>query len=384
MARAISEQVVVIVGASSGIGRTTARMAAERGAKVVAAARSQEDLRSLIDEITQGGGTAIDVAVDVTSETDMRAVAATAVERFGRIDTWVGAAATSVYGRAWDIPAHEYDAVMRTNWLGQVHGALAALPHLRASNGTLICIGSVESVRAVPLQAPYTSSKMALRGFCDSLRMDLDADGDAVAVTLVLPAAIDTPFFEHSRSYTDAAPKPPPPVYSPESVARVILAAAEHPRREVVVGGSAFGFLAGQKLAPGLTDRLMTARQSMLRLQQSAAKPTAEDTVDSPVPGSGAERGGHGGRASLTSVVNSARPLTRRAGALGAAAAGLVVTRLVTRQQRSSQDASPTGAAGSEAAAEAPDVVEPSSRHAGRPLSPTDPGRETSPSPSEP
>jgi hypothetical protein len=218
---------------------------------------------------------------------------------------------------------------MRTNWLGQVYGALAALPELRRSGGTLVCIGSVESVRAVPLHAPYTASKMALRGFCDSLRLDLDADKAGVAVSLVMPGPIDTPFFEHSRSYTEGAPKPPSPVYSPESVAKSILQMAQHPQREVLVGGAAFGFVAGQKLAPRLTDRLMTARHSMHRAQQSDGPERPGDTLNSPMPGTGTERGGHSGRRSLSAAVTTARPLVRRAAAVGAAAAGVAASRLM-------------------------------------------------------
>jgi short-subunit dehydrogenase len=334
MARSIDGQVVVIAGASSGIGRTTARLLAERGATVVASARSATDLTTLVEEIRATGGAAQDVVADVRSQEDMQELARATVERYGRIDTWVACAAVSVYGKAWEIPAHEYDAVMRTNWLGHVHGALAAVPHLRASKGTFIAIGSVESVRAVPLHAPYTASKFALRAFCDSLRMDLDAEDAGVAVSLIMPAAIDTPFFEHSRSYADGAPKPPPPVYSPESVAEAILRMAERPQRQVTVGGSAFGFISGQKLAPALTDRLMTARQSMLRMQQSDAPPGGRDNVDAPVEGSGAERGGHGGRRSLAAAVTTARPLVKRAAGLGAAAAGVVASRVATRERR--------------------------------------------------
>lgn len=334
MFRSISEQVLVVVGASSGIGRTTARIAAERGASVVAAARSEADLVSLVGEITTAGGTAEHVVADVADASDVDRVVSTAIERFGRIDTWVGCAATGVYGKAWEIPASVYEEVMRTNWYGQVLGAVAALPHLRASRGTLVCIGSVESARAVPLHAPYVASKMALRGFCDSLRMDLDAEHAGVAVTLVLPGPIDTPFFEHSRSYGEGAPKPPPPVYAPESVARAILSAAEHPQREIVVGGASFGFLAGQKLAPRLTDKLMTARQSMLRAQQSDAPPAGPDTISSPVEGSGTERGGHGGRLSVSTAVTAARPAVKRAVGVGAVAAGFVASRVARRAEQ--------------------------------------------------
>ncbi|HLZ37531.1 MAG TPA: SDR family oxidoreductase [Mycobacteriales bacterium] len=342
MSRRLSEQVVVVTGASSGIGRTTARMFADSGAVVVATARSEADLQTLVDEIARTGGSALPVPGDVTSSADMHTVAATAVDRFGRLDTWVGGAATSVYGRAWDIPLEEYDEVMRTNWLGQVTGALAALPHLRAAGGTLICIGSVASARALPLQAPYTSSKMALRGFCDTLRMELDAEQAGVAVTLIMPASVGTPFFEHSRSHLEGAPKPLPPVYSPESVAKVIVRAAEHPRRQIVVGGAGFGLLLGQGLAPRVTDRIMSMRKGFLRLQQADEAASATDTLEGPVVGSGTERGGHAGRPSLSAAVTTARPIVKRAVGIGATAAGAVASRLAGRGE-DRPEGGPTG-----------------------------------------
>jgi short-subunit dehydrogenase len=332
MARSIDQQVVVITGASSGIGRTTARMLAAKGANVVATARSAADLQTLVAETADAPGTVADVVADVTDAAAMAQVAAVAVERFGRIDTWVGGAASSVYGRAWEIPPHEYETVMRTNWLGQVHGALAALPALRESRGTLICIGSVESVRAVPMHAPYVASKMALRGFCDSLRMDLEAEKTGVSVTLVMPASIDTPFFEHSKTYAEGAPKPPPPYYEPEAVAMAIIKAAQHPQREVAVGGSSFAFFTGQKFAPRLTDRLMTAGHAMARLQQADHPDDGRDNLDAPMQGTGTERGGLSGRRSFSTVLTTARPIVRKAAGMGAAAAGVAVTRLAARR----------------------------------------------------
>ena len=360
MPRPVSDQVVVITGASSGIGRTTARMFAERGAKVVATGRSEDDLSGLVDEITAAGGTAVDVVGDVTDEEAMHRVARTAVERFGRLDTWVGNAGTSVYGRAWDIPTHEYDAVMRTNWLGQVYGAMAALPYLRESGGTLVCIGSVESVRAVPLHAPYVASKMALRGFCDALRMDLEEENAGVAVSLIMPAAIDTPFFEHSASYADSDPKPPQPVYAPESVAQAILRMAEHPQRQVAVGGAAFGFLTGEKLAPRLTDKLMTARHAMARAQQTDRPAAGTGNLHAPQDGTGRERGGHGGRTSLAAAVTTARPVVRRAATVGATAAGLAATRLAARGMEIARRRASERAAGrpSDAPSPQPRVIE--------------------------
>jgi hypothetical protein len=190
---------------------------------------------------------------------------------------------------------------------------------------------------------------MALRGFCDALRMDLDEEKAGVAVSLIMPAAIDTPFFEHSPSYAEGAPKPPQPVYSPESVAGAILKMAERPQRQVAVGGAAFGFLSGQKVAPRLTDKLMTARHVMSRQQQSDRPATGTGNVHAPQDGTGRERGGHGGRASLATAVTTARPIVKKAAGVGAAAAGVAASRLATsgmamarrrRQQAAVQPAS--------------------------------------------
>lgn len=278
--RSVSEQVVVIVGASSGIGRASALAFTQRGAKVVCATRSVQALQTLVEQVTGAGGSAVAVPTDVADDAAVRALAATAEERFGRIDTWVNAAAISVWGRVEDISSEEFDRVMRVNFLGQVHGVHAALPTLRrAGGGGIIGISSVEGVRSVPLQAPYTASKWALRAFYDSLRIELAQEGAPIAVSTILPAAIDTPFFEHSRSKLGAMPKPPPPVYAPEIVADAIVYTAEHPRREVAVGGAAVGFVTGQRLSPALTDALL----AIPRLGVGESMANRPDNVDAPM-----------------------------------------------------------------------------------------------------
>jgi NAD(P)-dependent dehydrogenase (short-subunit alcohol dehydrogenase family) len=292
MPRAVSEQVVVIAGASSGIGRATALQFARGGARVACAARNVTALESLVAEITEAGGHAIAVPTDVADASAVRALADATESRFGRIDTWVNNAAVAVWGRVEDITDEEFDRVMRVNFLGQVHGVHACLePLRRAGGGVIIGVASVEGVRAVPMHAPYTASKWALRGFYDCLRMELMESQDPISVTTILPGPIATPFFENARSKVGAMPKPPPPTYAPEVVARVIVRASVKPTREVPVGGTAVGFLLGQRLSPALTDAVMSVRRVAVGAQRADRPDNGTDNLDGPTEGPGRVRG---------------------------------------------------------------------------------------------
>jgi NAD(P)-dependent dehydrogenase (short-subunit alcohol dehydrogenase family) len=296
MSRAVNDQVVVVVGASSGIGRASALAFARKGARVVCAARSVQALDTLVEEIAGAGGTAVAVPTDVADAGAVRVLAGAAEERFGRIDTWVNNAAIGVWGRVEDITGEEFDRVMRVNFLGQVHGVHAALPALRrAGGGGIIGVSSLEGVRAVPLHAPYTASKWALRAFYDSLRIELAQEGAPIAVSTILPASIDTPFFEHARSKIGAMPKPPPPVYAPEVVADAIVYTAEHPRREVAVGGAAVGFVTGQRLSPALTDAVMSIPRLGVSESKADRPDNGQDNVDAPMDGPGQVHGSYPG-----------------------------------------------------------------------------------------
>jgi NAD(P)-dependent dehydrogenase (short-subunit alcohol dehydrogenase family) len=344
MPKPVSEQVVVIAGASTGIGRAAAFAFAARGAKVVCAARSAEALDVLAAQIHIDGGTAIAVPTDVADPVSVRALADTAEQHFGRIDTWVNNAAVSVWGRVEDITDEEFDRVMRVNFLGQVHGVHAALPALRRTGGgVVIGVASVEGVRAVPLHGPYTASKFALRGFYDCLRMELAQDGVPIAVTTILPASIDTPFFEHARSKLGAMVKPPPPVYAPEVVADTIVYAAEHPRREIPVGGAAAGFFLGQRLSPALTDALMSVRRLGVGAQRTDRPDNGVDNVDGPLDGPGQVHGSHPGRVLRNSAFT--RLVGRRP------RPGELVTALVSRLHRPSKKSPRRRAASASASA---------------------------------
>ncbi|MFB9688773.1 SDR family oxidoreductase [Amycolatopsis plumensis] len=297
MPRPVSDQVVVLMGASSGIGRAAALAFAAQGARVVCAGRTERALGTLVDEITAAGGTALAAPTDIADPDAVRALVRTAEAQFGRIDTWVNLAGIAVFGRVEDITDEEFDRVLRVNFLGHVHGVRAVLPALRrAGGGSVIGVSSLEGVRAVPLHAPYTASKFALRGFYDCLRIELAQEGAPIAVTTILPAAIDTPFFEHARSKLGALPKPPPPVYAPETVADAIVFASTHPRREIPVGGAAAGFFFGQRLSPAVTDALLSLRRIGSRSFRNTLPDNGTDNVDSTVDEPGQVHGSHPGK----------------------------------------------------------------------------------------
>ena len=206
----LEDQTIVITGASSGIGMATARLAAERGAQVVLAARSADGLSDVADAIQARGGEAACVVADITNERDVRRIAEIALGRFGGFDTWVNNAGASVYGRIDEVPLEDQRQVFETNYWGTVHGCRVALQHLRHRGGALINVGSVLSERAFPLQGAYSASKHAIKGFTDALRMEVMHEGAPVSVTLIKPAAIDTRYAHHARNYCRCGPRTRP------------------------------------------------------------------------------------------------------------------------------------------------------------------------------
>jgi short-subunit dehydrogenase len=278
--RQLQDQVVVVTGASSGIGLTTAEMAAQRGARVVLNARNQADLQQVVDRILQRGGRAIGVPGDVADDEAMDLLAQRAVEAFGRIDTWVNNAGIGMYGRLWDMPMADKRRLFDVNFWGVVHGCKAAIRHLRAQGGAIINIGSVASDLAIPLLGIYSASKFAVKGYTDTLRMELEEDGIPIAVTLVKPASINTPFTEHARNFMAAEPEFAPPVYAPEEVARAILRCAERPTREIVIGGGGRVMTLMGSVAPRLTDRYM--ERALFAQQQKNEPAHGADSLYSP------------------------------------------------------------------------------------------------------
>ena len=257
MKRPIEEQVLVISGASSGIGRATARAAGERGAKVVVAGRNAEALANTVVEVEGRGGEALAVAGDAASEVDAHDLCARAVERFGRIDTFVATVMVTVYAEVTELEAEELRRVLDVNFHGRVHAYRAALPHLQASRGTFVDVNSALAYRGIPLQAAYCASKAAGRAFFESARVEQERHGTGVDISLILPGAINTPQFDRGRQKLGLQPQPVPPIYQPEVVAAAVLHCAERPERELPVTWAAQRLLWGQKLSPRAGDLLL-------------------------------------------------------------------------------------------------------------------------------
>ena len=255
----IDQQVVAIVGASSGIGREAALRFAQRGASVVVSARSESGLRSLVNEIQRLGGKATAIVADVASFEQVQAIAEQAITTYGRLDTWVHAAATAVIAPFAEVTPEEFRRVIEVTLMGQVYGAMAALPHLKSEGrGALIHISSMEGRRALPLQSSYSSAKHGVEGFLESLRVELQHAGSGVSVTSIKPAVINTPFYNNALTKLGVKPTGLPPYYAPSLVADAILYTAEHPTRDFIVGdvGKILDLL--QRLSPALVDSLLS------------------------------------------------------------------------------------------------------------------------------
>jgi short-subunit dehydrogenase len=253
----LADQVIVITGASSGIGLCTALLAAERGAKLVLAARSQEVLDDIVEEIGQLKGQAISVVADVGNRDNVEEIADAAINTFGRIDTWINDAGVSIYGRLDMVDEEDSRRLFDTNFWGVVNGSLTALPYLRQTQGALINVGSEVSDAIIPLQGMYSASKHAVKGFTDALRVEIEnVDDSDISITLIQPTAVDTPYPEHAKNYMSKEPKLPDPKIDPQRVAEAILKAAEEGGRDVRVGSMAVMNSIISKIMPSLADKI--------------------------------------------------------------------------------------------------------------------------------
>ncbi len=330
----LREQVVVITGASSGIGLVTAKHAANAGARVVLAARNEQDLASAVTSIREAGGRAISIVTDVSDPSQVERLGDAAIGEFGTIDTWVNDAGVAIYGRCTEVPLDDMRRQFDVNYWGQVHGMRTAVRLMHDRGGAIINIASAVADRAIPLQGNYSATKYAVKGFTDALRMELEQAGIPISVTLVKPSSVDTPLFEKSRSLIGAEPQPIPPVYAPEVVARVILAAAERPIRDVIAGGMGKVVSLGEKVSPRLTDKYME-RSTFDSQKTDTPLASGADNLYAPVAHDGGERGGFDGHVRKWSAYTATTMHPRRVAALGvAAAAAVMLARYMRRDYR--------------------------------------------------
>ncbi len=294
----IDEQVVVVFGASSGIGRETALRLGRKGARVVVAARDREGLESVAEEIRQAGGQANVVRAEAADFEQVRAVADAAVNAFGHLDTWVHVAAVTQYARFDETTPDEFRRIIDVNLTGAAHGAMAALPHIKAEGrGAIIFVSSVEGKYALPLQSAYSASKHGLEGLAKSLRLELQRDGLPISVTTILPSSINTPLFDVAHTKLGVKPKGFPPIYEPHLVADAILHAAVHPEREIVVGGAGKALAVLNRVSPRLADAAVARKAFWLQRTTEERPADAPNNLYEPVPGHFRVEGSHSGRA---------------------------------------------------------------------------------------
>jgi NAD(P)-dependent dehydrogenase (short-subunit alcohol dehydrogenase family) len=324
--------VVVITGASSGIGRLAALELARRGNRVVAGARNVRGLGTLVDEVRDAPGDIVPVPTDVADKTQVDRLAQTAVDRYGRIDVWINNAGVMIYARVDETDLDELRRLLDVNVVGVHNGIRAALPVMGAQgSGIIVNIGSVESVRAFPLQGAYAATKHAVKALTESLRVELEHDGSPIRVVLIEPSYINTPLFDHARSKIGTRPQPVPPMYEPDVVVSTLLHVLEHPLDEVVVGGAGKGMTILERINPKLLDAGLKAGGLAFRAQLSDEPPRTRDNLFAPIDEPGASHGRWHSLARSSSFYTQLIGLhetARRLAVLGVAAiAGLVFLR---------------------------------------------------------
>ncbi|MBF6613362.1 MAG: SDR family NAD(P)-dependent oxidoreductase [Chloroflexi bacterium] len=282
MAKALDQQVVVITGASSGIGRETALRLAGRGAKLVLSARREDSLDELVNEIKAQGGAAISTPADVSLYQDVEVLVGEAVKTYGRIDTWVNNAGVLLVSEFEHADLEEARRVFDVNFWGEYYGCKAVLPVMKEQGGgTIINVTSVTGKRGLPLMSVYSASKAALNVFTETLRTELM--GSNIEVCLVLPATIDTPLYQHARSKEGVAPRPAPPIYPSSEVAKAIEKVAASPRRLTYAGSAGQFFVIVNTLMPGVLDRVLGAVGRPALLSKKPERATGHDNLREPM-----------------------------------------------------------------------------------------------------
>jgi len=288
--------VVVVTGASAGIGRAVAVAFGREGCRVALIARGRERLASAAQEVEEAGGQALVIAADVADADGIEAAAAQVVETWGRIDVWINNAMASVFGPAQALSPDEIRRVTEVTYLGQVHGTLAALRHMqKRDEGTIVQIGSALSYRSIPLQSAYCAAKFAVRGFTDSLRSELQHEGSHIRLTMVQLPAVDTPQFDWARSHLPRKLQPVPPIHGPDAVAQAVVRAARKAPREMWVGSPTIQAILGTMVAPGLLDGMMARRAWEGQMTGEFAEPREGNLFKAP-PGDPGARGRFGPR----------------------------------------------------------------------------------------
>ncbi len=333
--RPLSEQVVVVVGAASGIGRLTATELCKRGARLLVCDNDSQGLDSLVAELADGPGQVIPMKAEVERFEQMENVATQAVREFGRMDTWVHVAAIALYATFIDTPPEEFKRVIEVNLLGQVHGAKAALPRLLESGaGKLIHVSSIEAKRALPYHSAYASSKHGIDGFLEAFRVELRHDKLPIGVTQILPASINTPLFDKALTKIGVKPKGVPPIYDPSAVVDAILFATEHDARDIVVGGAGKSLIRLQKLSPGFLDGVFSLVGFKLQRTSEPRTVEAPNNFNGPAGKYNTPRGDFGRMAFKRSLATSLDTHPRIKKAIGLAGA-LGIVGWLTRSRMS-------------------------------------------------